>query len=956
VFAELVEELTAKLQDGTPFDVEAYLADHPEHAERLRALLPALRMLAAVSESGPDGSALPPAGESAGEPPGTLGDFRILREVGRGGMGIVYEAEQISLGRRVALKVLPFAATMDPRQLQRFHNEARAAASLHHEHIVPVYYVGCERAVHFYAMQFIEGQSLAQLIAAQGPGSRGLGLPEPGDATALYRASPAKDSPASPAPDARTVAAASTQAAPRDAACFRRFAEWGIQAAEALEHAHSLGIVHRDVKPANLMVDGRVKLWVADFGLARTVNDAGLTMSGDLLGTLRYMSPEQALARHGLVDHRTDVYSLGATLYELLTGRPAVEGKDRQEILKRIADGEPPRAADSGVPADLETIVLKALAKEPAERYATAQELADDLRRFLEHRPIRARRPTWLQRLRKGARRHQAVVTAAATTLAVALALSTVVIWRERDGTLTALHDAKIQRDEAHRKGEFARRVVNDMYTQVAMDWLAHEPQLSQVQLQFLRKALEFYKELASEGGSDAGQWLKTGQAYCRVGDIAGLFPGEEDGEAAYRQALAIFQRLAGEFPQEKKYRQELADTERKLGAFLDFNDRFPEAEEFLSRALSRSVQLASELPDDADVRASRAACLENLGNLWRRIGRSREADNVLRQAVEAWKNLADQFPDVLYYQESLGDAYKHRYLLLLEADCLEEAGQACRQAIDVHEKLSEDPSARWIHLALSGSYSTLAYILAERDDLTEAEKVSDQALRLRQQVAAEFPADPRVQHTLALSYSYHGHLLTLLGRPRDAESEYQQAVKLARTQVQLNPAIPGRRQELAMMLGYLAWLHAYGPAPVRDAGKALTEAREALDLAPGHGPYLTTLLGAVHYRFGDGKRTASLLQSAQGMSQGATQPAQAWFITSSILKRDAQARERLAPALCLFFQAMNHWDRQEKELARECYRQGLGQLAGLRITTRLPREELEAIRAEAAALLELAP
>jgi serine/threonine protein kinase len=155
--------------------------------------------------------------------------------------------------------------------------------------------------------------------------------------------------------------------------------------------------VHRDIKPANLMVDGHGKLWVTDFGLARTVADSGLTMTGDLLGTLRYMSPEQALARHGVVDHRTDVYSLGVTLYELLTLRPAVDGKDRQEILKHIAFEEPstPRSLNRAIPHELETIVLKAMAKEPSERYTTAKDLADDLRRFLEDKPVLRRRRTW---------------------------------------------------------------------------------------------------------------------------------------------------------------------------------------------------------------------------------------------------------------------------------------------------------------------------------------------------------------------------------------------------------------------------------------------------------------------------------------------------------------------------------------------------------------------------------
>src|SRR5262249_18434812 len=185
---------------------------------------------------------------------------------------------------------------------------------------------------------------------------------------------------------------------------FRRLAELGVQAAEALDHAHQAGIVHRDVKPANLMLDERGNLWVTDFGLAHMQHgEASLTVTGDLVGTLRYMSPEQALAKRVVIDHRTDVYSLGATLYELLTLRPAFDGKDRQELLRQIAFEESPRPRrlDRGIPAELETIVLKAMEKNPADRYATAQDLADDLSGFLEEKRIRARRPSLLQRARK---------------------------------------------------------------------------------------------------------------------------------------------------------------------------------------------------------------------------------------------------------------------------------------------------------------------------------------------------------------------------------------------------------------------------------------------------------------------------------------------------------------------------------------------------------------------------
>jgi serine/threonine protein kinase len=406
----LLEEFAGRLEAGEAVEVAAFAEAHPEHAEQLRRVLPTMLVLADLGRSASSSGAAPAsAGSESEAAPGVLGDFRIIREVGRGGMGIVYEAEQVSLGRRVALKVLPFAATMDPRQLQRFHNEARAAAGLHHTNIVPVYGVGNERGVHYYAMQFIEGRTLADLIADQRQDSPSQ-VPTMAEAQAAASTLP--------------PAAQATSAAPRDKAYFRRVAEWGIQAAEALDCAHSLGVVHRDVKPANLLVDESGRLWVTDFGLAQVQSDARLTMTGDLVGTLRYMSPEQALAKRVVVDHRTDVYSLAATLYELLTLEPAFDGADRQELLRQIAFEEPrpPRRVNKAIPAELETIVLKALEKNPFDRYATAKELADDLRHYLEDRPIRARRPSPLLRARKWGRRHRAVVVAGTICLMVTMA------------------------------------------------------------------------------------------------------------------------------------------------------------------------------------------------------------------------------------------------------------------------------------------------------------------------------------------------------------------------------------------------------------------------------------------------------------------------------------------------------------------------------------------------------
>lgn len=447
--AELVEQLTARIKRREPVDFEGLVSAHPAHAEELRRLLPAIQGLAELSGLPVTGLAM-----IAGSPltiAEPLGDFQLLREIGRGGMGVVYEALQLSLGRHVALKVLPFAATMDPKQLQRFRHEAQAAAMLHHPHIVPVYGVGCERGVHYFAMLLIEGQSLAALLDEMRRTARSE-QPDVAGLTTSY--APAEELIATP-----PVAALSTRKSRRDKNHYRRFVEVVAQAADALEYAHSMGVVHRDIKPANMLLDAAGHLWVTDFGLAKMDSAANLTVSGDLIGTLRYMSPEQALARHGLVDHRTDVYSLGATFYELLTHQPAVDGTDKHELLRKIAFEEPtaPRKLDRSIPPELEIITLKCLMKNPTERYATAGELADDLKRWLGDQTIRAKPPTLRQRAAKWVKRHRAL-TAAYGLLVVALtlgALGAAAAWLWQDAEAArGQAETSLQGEKQARAGE----------------------------------------------------------------------------------------------------------------------------------------------------------------------------------------------------------------------------------------------------------------------------------------------------------------------------------------------------------------------------------------------------------------------------------------------------------------------------------------------------------------------
>ncbi len=355
----------------------------------------------------------------------------------------------------------------DSRQLRRFQNESRAAASLHHPHIVPVFAVGADRGVNFFVMQLIDGQTLSQRIKSIGSSeltrtamSRPTGdSKREGEAPAEPRTATAPAEPRTADKNGSAGASPSrTSPASLSIEQYREVARQGMQVAQALEHAHSMGIVHRDVKPSNLLIDRAGKLWVTDFGLARIANDLSMTISGDVLGTLRYMSPEQALAKHGLVDHRTDIYSLGVTLYELLTLRPAIDGKDRGEILHKIAFEEPPepRRVNPHIPLDLETILLRSIAKEPHLRHQSAEELADDLRRFADDQPIKARRQTRWQSFVRWQRRNRALSAALALTVAVIVVANVLITWKWSEERL-ANSTARIAEQSAKRSERLAR-------------------------------------------------------------------------------------------------------------------------------------------------------------------------------------------------------------------------------------------------------------------------------------------------------------------------------------------------------------------------------------------------------------------------------------------------------------------------------------------------------------------
>lgn len=489
-------EYLAELERGKKPDRSLFLARYPELREVLSECFDGIDLAQSLR---------PPAVESTVEHfASPLGDFQIVREIGRGGMGVVYEAVQLSLGRKVALKVLPFASALDTKHLQRFKTEAYAAAQLHHTHIVPVYAVGCERGMHFYAMQLIEGRSLADVIQQLRNENQSTVIVPKGAQT------PPSNTVMQAASSTVHEVARSSPRSQRNRDSFRTAARIAAEIADALEYAHDAGVIHRDVKPANLLMDSKGAVWITDFGLAQVATDVSLTQSGDLIGTLRYMSPEQAAGSREPVDHRSDIYSLGATLYELLTLRPLFPGQDRAALLHQIMhdDPRPLRQLDRAIPVELETIVLKSLSKLPSERYATAGEMAADLRRFLNEIPIRAKRPQLADRLRKWMRRHPSIVGATVIVLiltSLGLSITTAIVTHEHTKADQAYQNELQRAQEAEAQFKLARRVADEMI-QLAEDEISDGPLQEGLRKRMLEAALGYYQEFIARRGSFADE------------------------------------------------------------------------------------------------------------------------------------------------------------------------------------------------------------------------------------------------------------------------------------------------------------------------------------------------------------------------------------------------------------------------------------------------------------------
>jgi serine/threonine-protein kinase len=764
--------------------------------------------------------------------PETRKHYTLTRLHAKGGIGQVWLARDGSLGREVALKELLPGRTDHPAIWARFLKEAQVTGQLEHPGIVPIYELARrpEDQQPFYTMRFIRGRTLSEAIK-------------------VYH-------------EKRKVGQASTLE-------LRALLSAFIGVCNAVAYAHARGVIHRDLKGANVVLGDYGEVIVLDWGLAKVLdraegetdlppirldqeNRAEATLQGQVMGSPAYMAPEQAVGRPDLVNERTDVYGLGAILYEILTGQPPFTGTDALDVLSQVCANEParPREVAVGVPAALEAICLRALAKERAARYASATELAAEVQRWLADEPVAAYRDSLATRLGRWARRHKPLVAGVAAllvTAVVALTISTVLIGHQKKL-------AESERDRADASFQLARSAVDDYFTKVSDSDELKAHDLEQLRKKLLESAQKFYEQFIQERRNDPGLQADLGRAYNRLAKITSEIASRNDAvhlyqggrgiferlvreqpanafyrrdlaashadmgsvyaalgqtaaaEQAFLQALPLLDELVRDFPTESQFRQDLATCRFHLGDLYVALGKMNQAEEAYKMAALLYEELAREEPSNPRYQRDQAAIHHNLGNLYKAIAKLPEAIAALERGPLLLTRLARAHPSVPQYQRDLAASYGDLGTLYLHTGKTDKAKECYLKALPILDKLArEHPSITSYRRDLALTYGNLGIAHTHMGKLDAAEKADNDAVSVLEKLVREHPTTPEFQHELAQCRQGLGNLLRRKGNLDQAEEAYKKAINLLDPLAVAKSTIPLYQRSLAACYGDLA-------------------------------------------------------------------------------------------------------------------------------------------------------
>jgi eukaryotic-like serine/threonine-protein kinase len=866
---EVLDDYLRGLERGLPLSTDELLSANPDLADVLGPYLCSLLEL--HDAAGAFGNDLGLSEDRRGEPAAEkrLGDFVLLHEIGRGGMGVVYEARQISLARRVALKALPFAAVLDARQIARFKNEAQAAAQLQHPNIVPVYAVGAERGVHFYAMQFIDGQPLDRVIA-QLRGQANAASVALAD-TVVYPMTGAASAEQTASWPLHGSYLSEKWTSRRE--YFETVMRLGIQAADAIDAAHSCGVVHRDIKPSNLLLDATGKLWVTDFGLARCQTDLSLTQTGDVVGTRQYMSPEQALGQAALVDHRTDIYSLGTTLYELLTLRPAFEAADGT-ALRRCIDREEPqriRSLQPLVPLDLETVVNKAMARNREDRYLTARELAEDLQRLLDGKPPLAQRPTLLDRCGKFARRHRRAAAwgmVAALVTVVALSIGILQVYR-----------AKTQAEQDYARAELYLRQAHetvDRFGSRFAERLGQVPGAEQLRREVLQETLGYYQEFVDQAGDSPELRADLATTYGKIGALNDEMGLASEAIAAHENAVGLLHELVQEQPDNIEYRSQLAVAKNNQALTLGHLGRGEDARRALQSAIELQRELVKDEPASPRHRIDLASSQNNLGMQRLDIGRSADAHEAFREAHRLGEQVIREHPSDLEAARQLAVAYNNLAALHRDSKQSESIELYRKAAVLQRRAVRARPAKLTYRSELATTLNNLGAVQARGDRLSEAAATYREAIELQKELLRIVPLDRTFRRDLAISYNNLGLVHARMKEPDAAQRCFRNALGFQEQLVIEQPRDAEMQSSLGGMHNNLGIvLDGWGRR--EEAAESFASAIDHQKAAVAESPHVEKFreyLSKHYYNFG---RTLRALQRGEAAIDAALARKQLW-------------------------------------------------------------------------------